>query len=275
MNASQTPAQPSSVTATLTFMAKGDTKPYVHTEALTGASEPHYFAEMEQRQVEVHDGRPLASRLSLEEQGFELHERPTSVIDLYDDDAVTRDYYAEVEALIKEATGATRVVIFDHTRRTDAEQRDIRGPASRAHNDYTETSGPQRIRDVLGEQEAEALKNVPVAQINLWRPIHGPVTRSPLAVLDAATLAPGDLIATDLVYPNRVGEIYHLAYNPSHRWYYIPGMRHEEALLIKGYDARRDGRARFTPHTAFQDPNTPRDAPPRESIEVRTLAFFD
>ena len=51
-------------------------------------------------------------------------------------------------------------------------------------------------------------------------------------------------------------------------------MRRDEALLIKGYDSRHDGRARFTPHTAFQDPHTLPGAPPRESIEVRTLAFF-
>ncbi|MFC3285078.1 CmcJ/NvfI family oxidoreductase [Litchfieldella rifensis] len=266
--------QTATVATTLTYMVKGHGKPYVHTEALTGAGEPHYFAEMREHEVTIQDGRPLAGTLSLDKQGFELHQHDTAVADLYDDAAVERDYYAEVEALIKEATGATRVVIFDHTRRTDAEQRNIRGPASRAHNDYTEHSGPERIRDVLGEEQATALADVPVAQINLWRPIHGPVKRSPLALLDASSLDPSDLLATDLVYPQRVGEIYHLAYHPRQCWYYFPDMRREEALLIKGYDSRRDGRARFTPHTAFQDPTTPPDAPPRESIEVRTLAFF-
>jgi hypothetical protein len=141
------------------------------------------------------------------------------------------------------------------------------------HKDYTDRSGPERIRDVLGQDQAGAL--VSVAQINLWRPMSGPVKRSPLAVLDASTLDPNDLLATDLVYPDRIGEIYHLAYNPQQRWYYFPDMRRDEVLLIKGYDSRHDGRARFTPHTAFKDPNTPPGAPPRESIEVRTLAFFD
>ncbi|GGX77189.1 methyltransferase [Litchfieldella qijiaojingensis] len=274
MNTNRTHESPDTVTATLIFMIKDDIKPYIHTEALTGASEPHYFAKLEEREVTIHDGRPLAANLSLDKQGFELHKRDTAVADLHDDKAVKRDYYPEVEALIKEATGAQRVVIFDHTRRTDAPERSIRGPASRVHNDYTERSGPQRIRDVLGEAEAEAVKDIPVAQINLWRPIRGPVKRSPLALLNAASLGAGDLLATDMIYPNRTGEIYHLAYNPNHRWYYFPDMRREEVLLIKGYDSRRDGRARFTPHTAFHDPNTPDAAPPRESIEIRALAFF-
>lgn len=268
-------ATPVSVTTTLTYLAKHDEKPYVHTEALTGDSEPHYFAEQEEHEVAIHNGRPLADSLSLDEQGFELHRRDTAVDDLHDDAQVEGVYYPEVEALIKELTGASRVVIFDHTRRSDAEQRDIRGPASRVHNDYTERSGRERIRDVLGKEQAAALGDVPVAQINLWRPMRGPVKRSPLAILDASSLDPDDLLATDLVYPDRVGEIYHLAYNPRQRWYYFPDMRRDEVLLIKGYDSRRDGRIRFTPHTAFQDPDTPRDAPPRESIEVRTLAFFD
>ena len=261
----RTTDMPDSITTTLTYLVKHDAKPYVHTEALTGESEPRYFAEQEERDVTIYNGRPLVDSLSLDKQGFELHRRDTLVESVY---------YAEVEALIKELTGASRVVIFDHTRRSDAEQRGIRGPASRVHNDYTERSGLERIRDVLGSEQADALAAVPVAQINLWRPISGPVKRSPLALLDASTLDPDDLLATDLIYPDRIGEIYHLAYNPRQRWYYFPDMRRDEALLIKGYDSRHDGRARFTPHTAFQDPHTPPGAPPRESIEVRTLAFF-
>lgn len=261
--------------ARITYMVPGDTTPYVDTEALTGAEHPHYHAEMQDREVEIADGRPLAGQLSLDRDGIELHHRPTRVADLYDDAAVERDYYPEIEAMVAEATGASRVIIFDHTRRTDAgRQGAAKRPASRAHNDYTEWSGPQRVRDLLGEDEARALGNRPVLQVNVWRPIRGPVQRSPLAVLDAASLAPGDLIATDMRYPDRVGEIYHLAYNPDHRWLHFPAMERDEVILIKGYDSRTDGRARFTPHTAFEDPTTPADAPPRESIEVRTLAVL-
>lgn len=263
------------VRAKLTFMVKTGQKPYIETEALTGDTEPRYHAELEEREVDIHDGRPLAQELSLEHDGFVLREHQTRVHDLYDDAEVEEAYYREVESIIKSATGASRVVIFDHTRRTDAGERTgIRGPARRVHNDYTELSGPQRVRDVLGEDEAESLALVPFAQINIWRPIRGPVQRSPIALLDAASLDEEDLMATDMLYPGRVGEIYHLAFNPRQRWFYFSEMERDEVLLIKGYDSRQDGRARFTPHTAFTLPATPADAPPRESLEVRALAFF-
>jgi hypothetical protein len=144
------------------------------------------------------------------------------------------------------------------------------------HVDYTARSGPQRVRDLLGEAEALRLaaEGARIVQINVWRPIRGPVRRSPLALADASTIRPEDLIATDQVFPDRVGEIYHLAYDPTQRWYYAPLMTPDEVLLIKGWDSLEDGRARFTPHSAFDLPDTPADAPPRESIEVRTLAVI-
>lgn len=266
----------SHVTATLTYMVKTATKPYVHTAALTGG-EPRYFAQMEDRQVTVRDARPISEGLSIDHEGFEHHRVATRVPDLYDEEQVKNAYFAEIERLLREKAGASRVVIFDHTRRTDAgrDRQGFRGPASRAHNDYTERSGPQRVRDVLGDDRVRSLDDKRIAQINVWRPIRGPVMRSPLALLDASSLSSDDLIATDHIYPDRTGEIYHLAYNPNQRWWYFPAMDRDEVVLIKGYDSLRDGRARFTPHTAFTEPTSPPDAPPRESIEVRTLAIFD
>ena len=61
---------------------------------------------------------------------------------------------------------------------------------------------------------------------------------------------------------------------PDHEWYYFPLMARDEALVFKVYDSAKDGRARFTAHSAFEDPTTPPDAAPRESIEMRTIAFF-
>ena len=109
--------------------------------------------------------------------------------------------------------------------------------------------------------------------INLWRPIRGPLRDAPLAVCDARTVAAGDLVASDLVYRDRVGETYGVTYNPEHRWFYVPDMQPDEALLLKCYDSSIDGRARFAPHTAFDDPTAPADMLPRESIELRTLVF--
>ena len=105
--------------------------------------------------------------------------------------------------------------------------------------------------------------------INLWRPIRGPVLDAPLAMADGRTVDPDDLVASDLIYPNRKGETYSVRYNPAHRWYYVPRMTADEALLLKCYDSSTDGRTRFGPHTAFIDPTTPAGAAPRESIEVR------
>lgn len=143
----------------------------------------------------------------------------------------------------------------------------------RVHVDHTLKSGRRRVRDLLPD-EADDLLRRRFAIVNLWRPIRGPLLDAPLALCDAGSVAPGDLVASDLVYPNRVGETYAVAFNPAHRWFYVPAMRTDEAVLIKCYDSAEDGRARFAPHTAFDDPTTPPDAPPRESIELRTLVFW-
>jgi len=142
-----------------------------------------------------------------------------------------------------------------------------------AHNDYTEWSGPQRVRDVMGA-EAERLLERRFAIIQVWRAIIDPIRSNPLAMADARTVAPDDLLIAERRYPNRVGQTYRLKYNPAHRWFYFPQMQRDEAIVFKVYDSAKDGRARFTPHTSFQDPTTPPGAPPRQSIEARTLAFF-
>jgi hypothetical protein len=142
------------------------------------------------------------------------------------------------------------------------------------HNDYTDKSGPQRVRDLLPAPEAEARLKRRFVEINVWRPIKGPVQAWPLALADAQSIAPADVIPADLIYADRTGEILYGIYNPAHRWNYFPRMAREEAVLIKCFDSLTDGRARFSLHTAFEDPTTPANAPPRESIEIRTLAFF-
>ena len=114
-----------------------------------------------------------------------------------------------------------------------------------------------------------------IIQVNVWRPIRGPVERSPLALADASTVQQDDLIATDQIFPDRIGEIYNLAHDPSQRWYYAPRMTTDEILLIKGWDSLDDGRARFTPHSAFNPPQMRNDAPPRASIEVRTFVVIE
>jgi hypothetical protein len=219
----------------------------------------------------------VAAEAGLDTEGFAVLRAASAVRDFWDDDEVRRVYYPESEALIRRATGADRVFIFDHTVRrhvpgTEDRSAPTRQPARRVHVDHTARSAPQRVRDFLPD-EAEALLAGRVQVINLWRPIRGPVLDTPLALVDARTIAPGDLIRQDLIYADRIGETYAVAWNPAHRWFYAPAMQRDEALLIKVYDSDPDV-ARLSAHSAFDDPTAPAGAPPRESIEVRTLVLF-
>jgi hypothetical protein len=228
--------------------------------------------------VRIHDARPIAKDFSLDRQAFILRHHDTKVRDFYDEEEIRTTYNAEVEALVKRQTGAAKVVVFDHTVRTAdrAVERGLRTPVRSVHNDYTEKSGPQRVRDLLPPDEAEARLKKRFAEYNVWRNIaHEPVEMAPLGFVDAESIAPRDLAVCDLVYADRTGEIYQGVYNADHRWYYIPRMTRDEAILIKCYDSMRDGRARFSLHSAFDDPTSPTNPKPRQSIEVRAFAFFD
>jgi len=266
------------VTAELNYLKPTSAKPRTYAfdpppgePKSTNLPEPHL--------VPIFNGRGLASTFSLDREGFALVRHPTAVKDFYDENEIRRIYYPASEAFIRASLKADRVVLFDHTVRRRVEgAADIRGagprqPATRVHVDQTVASGPNRVREHLGDEADELLKGR-VQVINLWRPIRGPVRDAPLAMCDGTSVASDDLVASDLIYPNRRGETYSVKYNPAHRWFYFPEMTPDEALLLKCYDSATDGRTRFGPHTAFVDPTTPADAPPRESIELRTLVFY-
>jgi hypothetical protein len=265
------------LTATLNYIVPTGEKPASYTYE-PPAGRPWRTGRYEAQSVAIRDGRPLVGRLSLDREGFDLIRRPTAMGDFYDERQVRDVYYPEVERLVLEATGAEKAVIFDHTLRSGAlaERRadGLREAVKRVHNDYTEKSGPQRVRDLLPPEEAEARLKGRFAFINVWRPIRGPVEEAPLALADAQSMASGDLVPSDLIYRDRTGETYAIAYNPAHRWFYFPRMQRDEAVLIKCFDSARDGTARWSAHTAFEDPNTPAGAEPRESIEVRTIVFW-
>ena len=228
--------------------------------------------------VLITDGRHLRHQLSNEITGFELLDHETKVSDFYEIDEVKSIYYEEVNSLIMQVTSAKKVVIFDHTLRSGDEAarntKKIREPVLSAHNDYTEWSGPQRVREIMPMQESDKLLKKRFSIIQVWRPINGPIKSNPLAICDARSVEQKDFIKTERRYPNRTGETYRLSYNPSHKWFYFPNMKQNEVIVFKVYDSSRDGRARFTPHTSFEDPNTPAGSPPRESIEVRALVFY-
>ena len=230
----------------------------------------------EKHRVEIADGRQRGD-LALDSNGFVLVEHRTAMRDFFDANELKEKYYAEVAALVRSVSGAKRAVVFDHTLRSgdegEREEKLIREPVLSAHNDYTEWSGPNRVREIMGG-EAEGLLQKRFAIIQVWRAIGAPIVSNPLAMADARSVAPEDLLVAERRYPHRVGQTYRLKYNPAHRWFYFPEMRRDEAIVFKVYDSATDGRARFTPHTSFVDPATPPGAPPRQSIEARTLAFF-
>jgi hypothetical protein len=231
----------------------------------------------------------VREELSADREGFELQDFESSFKEFDDDAKIKHGFYPEVVDFVKQHTGAKRVEVFDHTirRRQPAEQMVFSKPSTEfkqqtsvqrpavllVHSDYTVKSGPQRVKDIV-PKDADDLLNRRVAFFNVWKPLYQTVHELPLAMIDAQSHQPDDLIRMALKYRDRTGEIYVMRYSPAHRWMYFPHMERHHALLLKTYDSEEDGRCRFMGHSAFEDPNTPDNAPKRESIEVRTMAFF-
>jgi len=261
----------------LNFHAPIDSKPFFRV----GATGLETNVKENWVPARVYNARPLLERAkdekpTLDREGFELHPHQTKVENFFDDAEVQERYYAEVIQLVKEATGAIDVQVFDHTIRARKEK-GRREPVQRVHNDYTIKSGPQRVKDLTNDPEKLATRlGNRFAFINVWRPIGAsPVEEFPLAVSDARTIKQEHFVATDLIYSNRVGEIYYVHHQPEQKFYYFPHMHRGEVLFLKVYDSVDDGEtARFVAHTAFSDPTSPAKPLPRESIEVRTIAFF-
>ena len=233
-----------------------------------------------EHEVAISDARQAAEKFSLDVQGFTLLPQHSAVSDFYDD-AQLPGYEAEISALLKHATGASLVRIFDHTRRSSSSvvraSQQIREASSVIHNDYTANSGRVRLQDFLAAnptENADDLLQREFAIVNVWRSIAGTIENYPLAMCYADSVAAADLVDVKREGKERIGEIQLACYSNAHRWCYFPHMQRTEALVFKTYDSREDGRARFTIHTAFEDPTAAVDAPPRESIETRCFVFF-
>lgn len=265
------------IEASLTFVVRSDEKPRVlmsanHAEANTRIGECRSVL------VTISDARGLPEPPTLDREGFALVRHETRVVDFYDAKAIEKIYYPEVVELLRRVTGATEVHIFDHTLRVEDEAKrrahGTRLPVSIVHNDYTELSGPQRVRDLLAPDEAARFLANRFAMVIIWRSFGASAERFPLAAADGRTVFQADYVSVDLVYPNRTGEIYQNAYSAGQRWYYFSQMRRNEAMLLKCFDTASDGPTRYTAHSGFANPDAPTDTPPRESIEVRTLLSF-
>ena len=264
------PIFPRNLTAKLHYLKRGDEKPtFYRIEPPPGV--PQWNGIDDEREVTIEDVRGRESEFSLDRNGFSLVNAPTAVANFYDSEEIKRVYYPEVEQLLRDAVGASRVYIFDHNVR-NASVPGLAPPSRQVHNDHTVNSAPRRVRDHLGAEADELLKHR-FGIVNVWRPLRGPVLDSPLALCDARSFTDDDLIPSDLVYAHVRGETSRVEYKPNHRWYYFSERQTDAALVIRIHARAHDGRARLSFHTAFENPLAP-GAPPRESIEVRALVFF-
>jgi hypothetical protein len=226
--------------------------------------------------VQIRDVRGGAP-LRLDAHGAMLGSWSTRVRRFDDDADVRARYYPESAEIIRAALRADRVVVFDHNVRHGgahdprADRPGVDRPVHHAHTDYTPRSALERLRHELGPHaEAELSRYL---QVNLWRPIRGPVRDAPLALCDGASVALHALRSVELRYPNRTGSIYYLMHEAAQRWYFASDMAADEAWLFKNFDSASPGPGGVAPHSAFTDPRHLHVAP-RESIEVRALVLF-
>jgi len=232
---------------------------------------------VDEHRVTIHDVRPIADQLSFERNGFVLVDEPTDVTEFTDSGELAR-YCRQTEALVARLTGADKVVSFGPMIRTNAAGANGHNqPAHGAHVDYGARTVADFTRDLLPEDEAERRLKGRHMLINVWRPIVM-VESAPLALCDASTVSRTDLFDSEVVgglgdFNRRSLWGFNLAWNPGHRWYWVPHMQPWEALIFKLYDSDPEA-IQLTAHSAFDDPNAPPDAAPRQSVELRTIAYL-
>ena len=223
----------------------------------------------------------MADDLSLERQGLIFrHQEIRGVDDFHDETDIERTYYPQIESLVREETGASRAIVFDHTYRSSLTPEEggseANMPVLDVHNDYTDWSGPLRARETAGEEAEDTIAANRFMIVNVWRPINGPIEQKPLALCDVTTMQAEDFVPADIKFPTgRTGEVLSVRHRPTHRWLYFPAMDVDEALIFRTFDPRREGADRYGAHVSFDDPETPPEPRVRESIEVRVLALFE
>lgn len=271
------PTASRSIEAALNFLVPSSEKPRVLMPA-DPADRIERTGTYRAVPVAIQDARGLPEPPMLDREGFALVRHSTTVVDFFDPRVVERLYYPEVIDLLERTTGASEVHIFDHTVRVEDETTQrrlgLRQPVAVVHNDYTEQSAIQRVRDFFPRAKAARLLASRLAFVNAWRSIGASAERFPLAAADGRSTPPADYVAVDMVYADRTGEIYHNAYSSGQCWFYFAGMRTDEVMLLKCFDSATDGRTRYTAHAGFANPLAPADTPPRQSIEVRTILSF-
>ncbi|HQR03039.1 MAG: methyltransferase [Proteobacteria bacterium] len=275
------PASHVAVRAGLAYLQPMSARPFTHMYPAP-AGIPQQNCEFALELCEITNARSAWCDLSLNVNGFDLIELSTKVLDFDDMPAIHDTYYPEIAEAAKNLMDGRRALIFDHQIRQREPGRPVLdfgrtngsgrvSPLGRVHNDYSHGSATRRLRAVLPDADPDQ----PFAILNFWRPLLHPAIDAPLAVCDARTVAAEEAVISDIIYPDRIGEIFLYTWSPAHNWYYYPAMMPGEVLVFKSYDSRIDAVARMTPHSAFDSPLSQGDTPPRRSIEVRCLVLLD
>jgi hypothetical protein len=263
----------------IVFIIKQKKKPYYDSAAITGM-EPKLYFKTEKKKILINNARNYKN-FKLDKNGFEFYKHNFNI----SKDKINKnieDYKVILSKILKKKIPFKKIIFFDFTHRSNSKYGAYnydgqRQPAERAHVDYTKKSGIKRAKDILSKKIYNKLikEKRRIIQINIWRPLSEKVLSSPLAFADASSIEKRDLIATDQLFPNRIGEIYHLAYNSNQKWYWLPNMTSNEFLVFKGWDSCNDkGTIKFTPHTSFNLANQDIIKHPRESIEARAFLIL-
>lgn len=272
----ETASRPAYVDVTIRYIDPDEELPLLNSNDHANSKKKY-----DVRPVRIHDAR-RRDDLSLDTSGFILLREPTAVRNFHDPEEVQRVFHPEVDRVVKRLTGADQVIIFGPVLRSSGAAPNggtVKEPSVAAHVDLTIKSLRDQIVLSVGEEAAKPLLKRDFVNLNLWRPLKR-VESKPLCLCDAATVdRDDDMKIAGIINsfrkpgdpPSPYRESYNMMYRPRHRWYYVPDMEPDEMLVFKLADTRNK---QLCPHTAFDDPNSPPGAPPRESFEIRTIAFI-
>lgn len=249
---------------------------------------PRFNGRLVEQRMRIGDARALGGEAGLATTGFRLVDHPFALRDGADDGAIVQRAYPEAEALVRWLTGAPHARAFDHTWRRRAPHKPpldgsggsfaaVREPVGRVHADYTPKSAPLRLRQVLGEAVAARAAQGRYLILGLWRPLlDAPLQDAPLALADARTVPADDMVPNDLIYRDRRGQTYAVLHRPGHRWLWFPQQTRDEVAVFIHHDSETalGDITGAVPHTAFENPLAAPDAPARQSLEMRVLAWF-
>ncbi|KAK5049941.1 hypothetical protein LTR84_004060 [Exophiala bonariae] len=271
------------VTAPLAFLSRLPLytyqKPYIVIPPKGSGEKPAEQRRLEnlefsQVPVIINDMR-MRKESSLSVNGFQKFDHPFGPFDL--DEASVLAYRGQTESILREILDAEAYRRNSPLEVLELDVNDpllVEGPPTGVH-DLTYDHAPKILRTLLKEHgKAQYLKpGSRIRVVNTWRPMVSKLEDRPLAFCDFRTVDPNDAIPTDRVYPHRSTELYYFHHNENQRWYWLPGQTPDETLMMLMYDTHPDGGAEYCPHVSFPNPLAAADAPPRESVETRSIVI--